>query len=144
MTPFLIIFTLIILTGSAIAKPSMDVVVRPNPSTTANPTTLGMILHDNPDGGYYIFAIDGNIFWQGHDYPYCPEIGGPMYLTAGHHIIKISYDDGIPGDFLIQEIGIDVTFNGNPPTQVPEFPSMVLPVATIIGLVVVIGRKKLN
>lgn len=58
-----------------------------------------------------------------------------FYGTDKSHISTIEIS--CPDDFAVGEFGI-----ASPPVGVPEFPSVALPVAAILGLVVIFGRRK--
>jgi hypothetical protein len=86
----------------------------------------------------------------------------PVYITASPEVLE-DIDVGQPSDFVVQtpirlttlpgavdgdvyrvtadgdDVGVEVTTHV---TTIPEFPTVALPVAAILGLVFIFGRKK--
>lgn len=106
--------------------PSQDVSV-----TWSNPTDIlyGTALSDTQLNAFV--SVPGT-------FVYTPPAG--TVLSEGIHILHVDFT---PTDaFNYKKASKDVTINVLNSTSVPEFPSVTLPVATILGIIVIFGRKK--
>jgi hypothetical protein len=102
--------------------------------------------------GFVDIYIDGTL-----DYTYGDEnLDQVVYryhsFPLGEHTIKIDYRlhqlplGSYPGRIIdVQEFKVTATKDGlvyQNTAEIPEFPSVALPVMAVIGLLVIVGRKK--
>jgi hypothetical protein len=62
-------------------------------------------------------------------------------LEPGQYIVRAHYEDWTEMT-LIYDDQVNLKVIDNTSTNIPEFPSVAVPVAAILGLVVIFGRKK--
>jgi hypothetical protein len=72
------------------------------------------------------------------------DVPGPnLGVNEAGHTLALHYRLGIMEGGISKVSGtFKVTDGPKPPTQVPEFPTIALPVATILGLMFIVGRRK--
>lgn len=63
-----------------------------------------------------------------------------IILHDGYSFLQVTFSDGNPADYTIRRAILE-----SPPESklfIPEFPTIAVPVAAILGLIIVLGRKK--
>jgi len=71
-------------------------------------------------------------------------VPGPnLGVNKDGHTLALHYRLGImEGSTVVLKGTFKVTDGPKPPTQVPEFPSVALPIASVIGILFIFGRRK--